>query len=150
MSWTYSGNPAASALDEIRFLIGDTDANNQILQDEEILYEANLVSGGSPPTNGNFLAAALCAEGVQSKVSRYADKSVGDLHISYNNQVRQYATLAVALRRRATLAGVTIYSGGESKADKEANRTDTDLVQPAIQIDGMVNVKPIDSTGNPD
>lgn len=38
MSWSYSGNPGANAKDEVRWLIGDTDANNQELSDEEVLY----------------------------------------------------------------------------------------------------------------
>lgn len=38
MSFNYSGDPASSTLDECRFLLGDTDENNPILQDEEINY----------------------------------------------------------------------------------------------------------------
>ena len=38
MSWNYSGDPQDSLLDECRFLIGDTNANAPILQDEEIEY----------------------------------------------------------------------------------------------------------------
>jgi hypothetical protein len=38
MSWNYSGNPKSSQLDECRFLIGDTDKDAPIMQDEEIQY----------------------------------------------------------------------------------------------------------------
>lgn len=38
MSWTYSGNPKDSLRDECRFLIGDTNEKNPIMQDEEIDY----------------------------------------------------------------------------------------------------------------
>jgi hypothetical protein len=38
MSWTYTGNPEVSKLDECRFMIGDTDASHKLLQDEEIEY----------------------------------------------------------------------------------------------------------------
>lgn len=38
MSFSYSGNPADSTLDECRFILGDTDSANPILQDEEIEY----------------------------------------------------------------------------------------------------------------
>lgn len=38
MSFSYSGDPSSTDLDECRFLLGDTDANNPILQDEEINY----------------------------------------------------------------------------------------------------------------
>jgi hypothetical protein len=38
MSWTYNGDPSSSEIEEIRFLIADTDVNNQLMQDEEIQY----------------------------------------------------------------------------------------------------------------
>ena len=38
MSWSYSGNPSSSDLDALRFLIGDTDENAPIMQDEELQY----------------------------------------------------------------------------------------------------------------
>ena len=34
MSWSYSGNPAASKLDECRFLLGDVNEAAPIMQDE--------------------------------------------------------------------------------------------------------------------
>lgn len=41
MTWNYSGNPTASKIDECRFLIGDTNKNAPIMQDEEIQYLIN-------------------------------------------------------------------------------------------------------------
>ena len=38
MSWSYSGNPAYSQLDELRFMIGDTSESEPIMQDEELEY----------------------------------------------------------------------------------------------------------------
>lgn len=38
MSWTYSGNPANNQIDECRFLLGDTNESEPIMQDEEIQY----------------------------------------------------------------------------------------------------------------
>ena len=38
MSFSYSGNPSASPLDECRFLISDTDKARPIFQDEEINF----------------------------------------------------------------------------------------------------------------
>lgn len=38
MSWSYSGDPSKSKLDECRFIIGDTNESSPIMQDEEILY----------------------------------------------------------------------------------------------------------------
>lgn len=38
MAWTYSGDPSSSEVDEYRFLLGDTDPEEPILQDGEIQY----------------------------------------------------------------------------------------------------------------
>lgn len=38
MSWNYSGNPANSKLDSLRFLIADTKESQPIMQDEEINF----------------------------------------------------------------------------------------------------------------
>ncbi len=38
MSWTYSGDPSTSKLDECRFIVGDTLANEPVMQNEEIQY----------------------------------------------------------------------------------------------------------------
>ena len=38
MAWSYSGDPSTGELDEYRFLIGDTDVSEPVLQNEEILY----------------------------------------------------------------------------------------------------------------
>lgn len=38
MSWSYSGNPASSKIDELRFATGDTNQSDPIMQDEELGY----------------------------------------------------------------------------------------------------------------
>jgi hypothetical protein len=47
MSFSYSGDPSTSALDEARFLLGDTNAEEPIMQDEEIQYIINTYQAGS-------------------------------------------------------------------------------------------------------
>ena len=39
MTWSYSGDPAASDLDAVRYIIGDTSEDMSLLTDEEIKYE---------------------------------------------------------------------------------------------------------------
>lgn len=38
MTWTYSGDPSSGDKDKYRFLVGDTDQTDPILQDEEITF----------------------------------------------------------------------------------------------------------------
>ena len=42
MTWSYSGNPGASDLDHIRFLIQDTDTTDQLFSNEELTYLFNV------------------------------------------------------------------------------------------------------------
>jgi len=41
MTWTYSGDPSSSQLDELRFVVGDTRSDEPIMQNEEIQYLIN-------------------------------------------------------------------------------------------------------------
>lgn len=77
MTWTYSGDPGASALDEVRFLIQDTDTNDQLLTDEELNY---LIDG----YGDSYSAAVAAVVSLIGQASRSAaeSKSVGDLSLS--------------------------------------------------------------------
>jgi len=45
MSWSYSGDPASSELDRCRFVLGDTNPNIPLMQDEEIQYIVDTSNG---------------------------------------------------------------------------------------------------------
>jgi hypothetical protein len=141
MSWSYSGNPAASALDEVRFLTRDTDSTaTWTLQDAEILYAT-----AKYPTN-ILLAAAVCAEAILGRFAQmYQSKHVGDLTLTVSNRHAQYLILAQQLRARANLAGVSIYAGGLSWTEKREQDADADRVAPAAKTDGMNNSAPLNT-----
>jgi hypothetical protein len=89
MAWTYSGDPASSVKDQVRFLVGDTDSTDQLLQDAEILYV--ITEAGSSV----YQAAHDAAYAIASKFSRMAtSKSVGDLSLSYSDRAKAYFELA--------------------------------------------------------
>lgn len=136
-NWSYSGDPTASPLDEVRFLCGDTNPDAKLVSDDEINYALKLAYGATPPAQGNFLAAVFVTESIAATFTGLVDESVGDLHVSYSQRAKQYDGLLKRLRRRANLAGVVTFMGGQSKAGKRALNADTDRVQPAITIDGM-------------
>jgi len=136
-NWSYSGDPRKSPLDEVRYLVGDTDEANTLISDAAINYEIASVYGTTPPPNGNFLPAARVAEAIAATFTRLVDESVGDLHISYSQRAKQMRDLAVALRRRGTFAAVPITAGGQSLAEKQQQNIDPDRVKPAFAIDGM-------------
>lgn len=134
VTWSYSGNPASSPKDEVRFLIGDTNTNDQQLQDAEINYAISLVT---PPASPNYIPAIYCAEALAAKYARMVTKSVGDLHVSYTDRLKNFQALATQLRTRATLAMVPFNVGGELLSEKVAAFANGDLITTAARINGM-------------
>lgn len=125
MTWTYGGDPSANDRDEVRFLVGDTDSDHQLVTDEEIAYavaqEAN-----------NRAAAARVARALAAKFSRLVDYAVGDLKYSYSQRVRQLRELATELTTDSGMASARPYCGGISVDDKDTVEQDTDRVEPAF------------------
>lgn len=119
MSFTYSGRPGSTDLDTVRFLIHDTDEDDQKLQDEELAWL--LSSEGSP----RAAAIAACSQLATRYASLVTSKSVGGMSISYANRASEYRQLAKELRARAAL-NIAAYAGGISKSDKEAVASDPD------------------------
>lgn len=97
--WSYTGDPTARPVDEVRFLSGDTDSANPQATDSEIAYL--LTEWNDDP----YIAAAAVCESAASRASAKADqsKSVGDLSIStqYGDQATAFSTRARSLREQA-------------------------------------------------
>lgn len=104
MPWTYSGDPASSAKDEVRFLVGDTNTADQLVQDEEINYVL-LAHADAGSASINYRAAAEIAEAIAAKFARKADKAVGPLSIQAKQQHDHYVQLAGRLRKLAFTGG---------------------------------------------
>src|SRR5574343_147039 len=117
MTWTYSGDPSSSTLDEVRFLIGDTDTNDQLLSDEEITY---LIGVNADQGTGyhNYLAASSACNAIAAKYAKMSDKTVGSLSIRYSQKHSQYLALAQDLLKKATTGvnarkpGAPVLGGG--------------------------------------
>ena len=125
MTWSYSGDPGASSLDELRFILGDTDESDQQLSDEELLFLLR-EHGGSAPT-----AAIGACRRLVAKYTRCVDQKTGDIDIKYSSRVSQYEQLLAHLR-----AGLvpTPYAGGISKADIETVQDDDDRQGPIFAL----------------
>lgn len=95
MTWSYSGDPSSSTRDAVRFEIGDTDQNDQLLQDGEIDYaiqqESNL-----------FGAAARCCEAIARKFAREADRAIGKTRVAASQKSQAYTKMALQLRKKAS------------------------------------------------
>ncbi len=127
--------------DKIRTWVGDTDEADPLLTNDELEYA--VAEGGT--IKG---AAALAAEWISAKFARQADKSVGDLSISYSQRAKQYAELAIKLRGRSVRV-VLPYFGGISQSAKDAREDDTDRVKPAFTV-GMLDDPAISAAADDD
>lgn len=126
MAYTYN---TATNIGKVRLLIGDTDASDVLLQDEEINVFIT--------TYGKLqLAASHAAMAISAKFTREADKRVGNLSITYSNRANNYKTLSKELKNSAasTLFG---YIGGISKSDKTVNEDNVDRVSPSFRRNMM-------------
>ncbi len=126
MTWTYSGNPAGSALDKVRFLCGDTNLDWQLLQDEEINYILAIYTDTT-------LAAAEACDAIAAKLSRDVDTTNLELSVRASQRAEAYVRRANELRAKVGRAA-TIFVGGRSPSDKDSAAEDTSRTQPAFKI----------------
>lgn len=125
MTWSYT-DPSASTKDEVRFYIGDTDINDQLITDEEINW--SLTQYDTPQ-----LAGALVLRGLIAKLSRYVNNSVGGVSVSAGDMAKAFLDRV----RELDPNGVTKNSvavlpsfGGLSIAGKDNLLDNEDAVQP--------------------
>lgn len=127
MTWTYGGDPGDNNKDYVRFRIGDTDSNDELLSDEEI--NAMLSQFGD-----KRLAAASAAEAIAAKFSRRVDTRMGKLSQQWSDLVAHYHALAKKLRKEFAIHGAAPWAGSISESDKDSERDDTDRVEPAFSV----------------
>lgn len=145
MTNTYTGNPADSSKDAVRFWIQDTAAPWK-LTDEEINYT---ISQFTNP----MLAAASCANALAARYAAFPSKRVGDFSISYGELAKNYAALAAELESKGQTFNLVPWSGGITHSDREIARTDTNRVKPPFrrdQFDNPSGANNLSSDGWPD
>jgi len=129
MAWTYSGNPASSSKDSVRFLVADTNVDDAFVSDEEINWCL------SQTFSNIYQAASLVARSLSAKFSTLSDETIGPLQFKYAERAKNYEKIAQRFEKSSysttSLSG--IYCGGIDVAEKASNSTDTSLVQPEFK-----------------
>jgi hypothetical protein len=136
--WSYDSSALGTStsserLNSVRFLVGDTDTNDQLVQDEEIQF--SLTQTG----DNVYYAASFIAETLAAKYSRRVDTKLdGALSAEYSQLASQYRLLAVGLKQQGqrysgTALGVSY--GGVRITDINSIRDDTDRVTPSFRRD---------------
>lgn len=132
MTWNYSGRPGSSDRDQVRFLMGDTDADEPLMPDEEILFaiseQANLK-----------LAAAMCLRALAALYSRKVTNKVGDVSSNCSDLAKAFKERADELDPlgQATMSSNLVLPsfGGLSISEKDSLDEDTNAVQPYFKRD---------------
>lgn len=124
MTWTYEVDDlSTSSLMQLRLMIGDTDTDQQLMQDEELTYWLD--------TEGGVRQAAIAAlEALAAIWSKKADRTIGPLSIKYSQMSANFCSRAQGLRIDRLALDAEPYAGGLSRAEKEVDDQDTDLVRP--------------------
>ncbi len=125
---TYSGDPSASDLDAVRFLIGDTGPVSPATTPVFLLFneEINYLLAQYPKV---LAAAAAGADALCAKLARQVDELTGDLQRKCSQKSKQYGELADKLRKQASdpLTSLPItFGGGISITDIESREDDDD------------------------
>ena len=91
MSFSYSGNPADSVLDECRFLLGDTDEKHPIMQDEEIEYMIDTYGSNTNTLRYNLFlhAATIFARDIKRSLGPQSEDPTTRLNF-FNSQMEYY------------------------------------------------------------
>lgn len=102
MTWTWSGDPKTSDLDEIRFYIQDTDLTFQLLSDEEITF---LIDTYLPQFGHPLAVAAMACEVIAAKFARQVDTSADGVSVALGQLQQRYNDLAQSLRDQYKVIG---------------------------------------------
>lgn len=124
MTWSYSGDPASSPKDWIRFRLGEKVQTPQSLSDEELLYL--LAQNDNVP----YMAASKAAEIMSAAhaATSVTSKQVGSLRLSYGyaETASRYARLAKELAGGETAGLLGMISTDTSDGYFEIGMMDAD------------------------
>lgn len=102
MSWTYSGNPTSSTLDTARFIIGDTNSVEPVMQDEEIQFI--IAEYG---TNDNLLRHKLFTHAA-TIFAREIKRSLGPQSEDPTARLKFFTEQAALYKAKLSTAGISL------------------------------------------
>lgn len=149
MTWSYSASnlnvtPSNQTVlkDQLRFLIGDTNDGDQLMQDEEVIFTLS-------QSTSIYGSAAVCCRSIATKYARKADSTQGPIRLNYSQISRNYNMMAAQYdnlsNSRSAQPG---YAGGISVSDKSQREEDPDRVDPQFNIGMTDNFLPVAPAGN--
>jgi hypothetical protein len=131
MAFTWTGDPNASTIEQIRWEIYDIDSTQAKFADAEIQYAYD-------QEHSILGAAARLCEQLQVRYCGAANRSMGPLRVQLNELAQTYRSKAKDLRMRSIKYAYP-YVGGISDAKKDTFEDDSDLIQPNFEVGMMDN-----------
>lgn len=137
MAWSYdernlNTTDALGRLNATRFLIGDTNEDDQQVQDEEVAFAL------AQANNNTYFAGAFLCRTIAAKYSRNVDVKIGGALEETSSQLQaHYLELAEALEYQAQKTGgvLGIKAGGITVSTVDGVRANTNRVAPKFTKD---------------
>jgi hypothetical protein len=141
MAWTYDPTDLNTTTDSgrlnvVRFLSGDTDTNDQQVQNEEIVFSLAQVN------DNVYMAASFTANTIASKYARLVTTELdGQLTVEYGDLTSRYTLLAKSLKSQGTSSGATlsVKAGGLDPTVICNNDELEDRVIPSFRLGQFLN-----------
>ena len=133
MTWSYNENLSTDR-DKVRFRIGDTDTDDQLLSNETI--DALLVI-----RNDVVLASIDSVQAILAKFAREIDRQALGLGGPRSQKTTHYENLLKILRAEADKGATGVFYGGATIADKEDALADTTKPRPPFRLDQFNNLE---------
>lgn len=134
MTWSF--DPSLSTTrDEVRAKIGDTDINQQILQNEHVSAVLAIVN------DDVLLASVELVDHILALVAKENDRSAVGMVSDRSQRFNHYQALRGTLREQLSTVAGGVCVGGVSKAQREAILSNPDLVPAAFDVGQDDNVR---------
>lgn len=103
MTFSYSGNPASSDLDAVRFTVQDVNPSFPLLTNEEYTF---LIAAWMPRYDSLTFVAAIAAATISRKFVGLVSVSADGVSVNTSELTSRYRDLAVSLREEYKLSEV--------------------------------------------
>ena len=133
MTWSYNENLSTDR-DKVRFRIGDTDTDDQLLSNETI--DALLVI-----RNDVVLASIDSVQAILAKFAIEIDRQALGLGGPRSQKTTHYENLLKILRAEADKGATGVFYGGATIAEKEDALADTTKPRPPFRLDQFNNLE---------
>lgn len=124
--FSYGGDPSASDIDAVRFLVGDTNADRPLLDDREVEFAISQ----EPDPN---LAGAILAEHLFGLFSAKGNIKVGPVSKDYSKVAEMFKKKADQLREAACRSALPSFPATHHST-KDVLDENTDLVRPNFLV----------------